>query len=426
MTGTITCPKCGHDFEPTQAMQNRLREQIQTQMQEQYQQRLDDLDREQQRLKKNEAQLSEAREAVKADAEAVQDKVQTLLRQKEKELQRKAMEKARADSAEEYQEKLAEEQDRASRLKDKLKEAQGREAALLKGQRELEEKQEAWELEKERQLAELRKSIRSEEQKVADDRHALKLREREETIGALKKQLEEAHRRAEQGSQQSQGEAFELELEDLLGRRFPEDRVEPVPKGVHGGDVLHRVYSGGIECGTILWESKQTKSYQASWLAKLRRDQRAAKADVAVLATTAMPDDCSTFALRDEVWVTSRTCIEPVATVLRSGVMRAALVARANEGRTEKMHLLYSYLTGPEFRLRMEGLVDAYAAMRKDLDDEKRALMRQWSKREKQLDFVVQGLSGFYGDLQGIAGQSIEGIEVLRLPGSPNGESADD
>lgn len=80
----------------------------------------------------------------------------------------------------------------------------------------------------------------------------------------MQRQIEALRRKAEQGSQQLQGEALELELESLLRARFPHDRIEPVPKGEFGGNVLHRVV------GSIFWESKRTRNWIDGWLPKLR------------------------------------------------------------------------------------------------------------------------------------------------------------
>ena len=114
----------------------------------------------------------------------------------------------------------------------------------------------------------------------------------------MQRQIEELRRKAEQGSQQLQGEALEIELERMLRSRFPRDLIEPVPKGEFGGDVLHRVLGpAGQTCGTILWESKRTKNWSDGWLAKLRDDQRAAKAEIALIVSSALPKGVETFDL---------------------------------------------------------------------------------------------------------------------------------
>jgi len=151
----------------------------------------------------------------------------------------------------------------------------------------------------------------------ASERLSMQLNEKERQIRELANKLEEASRKAQQGSQQAQGETLELVLEEQLRRHFPFDELQPVPKGEFGGDTLHVVRdSSGRECGRILWEFKRTKVWQSAWLSKLRGDQRAARADIAVIVSQAMPPDVPHFNEVDGVWVSSLSCTLPVATAL--------------------------------------------------------------------------------------------------------------
>ena len=243
------------------------------------------------------------------------------------------------------------------------------------------------------------------------------MKEKEETITAMQKQIEDLKRRAEQGSQQLQGEVQELELENLLRAKFPFDTIEPVPKGEFGGDALQRVVSpGGQPSGTILWESKRTKNWSDGWLVKLREDQRTAKADVAVLVTQVLPKGVESFDVVDGVWVTSPRAVLPVATVLRHTLLQVSMARQATEGQQTKTEMIYQYLTGPRFRHRVEAIVEAFSTMQEDLDKERKAIMKQWAKREEQIERVMGATVGMYGDLQGIAGKSLQEIEGLELP----------
>ena len=257
----------------------------------------------------------------------------------------------------------------------------------------------------------------------AEDELRLKLTEKDQTIESMRRQLEDAQRKAEQGSQQLQGEALELTLESLLASRFPYDLIEPVPKGEHGGDVLQRVRSPhGLLCGTILWESKNTKAWSDTWLAKLRDDQRTAKAEVAVLVSHVLPKDMETFSQIDGVWITHPRAAYPVAFVLRQTLIEVAASRQIAVGQQTKTELLYQYLTGTEFRQRVEAIIDAFTAMRDDLDRERKALLKQWAKREKQIEQVIHATSGMWGDLQGIVGKSLTEIEGLSLLALDAGE----
>ena len=181
-----------------------------------------------------------------------------------------------------------------------------------------------------------------------------------------------------------------------------------------GGDVLQRVFSsGGQACGTILWEAKRTKNWSDGWLAKLRGDQRAAKAELAVIVSKVLPVGVETFEFIDGVWVTSTACALPVAMALRQSLMELAAVRQTGEGQQTKMGMVYDYLTGPHFRQRAGAIVEAFTSMQEDLNTEKKAITKQWAKRESQIERVMQATVGMYGDLQGIAGKSLKEIEGL-------------
>jgi hypothetical protein len=234
----------------------------------------------------------------------------------------------------------------------------------------------------------------------------------------MQRQIEELKRRAEQGSQQLQGEVQEVEIESLLTARFPRDTIQPVPKGEFGGDVLHRVIGPlGQQCGTILWESKRTKNWSDTWLPKLREDQRAAKAEIAVIISQVLPKDVETFGLVEGVWLAHPRVLIPIAMTLRNTLVEVACARQASEGQQTKMELIYQYLTGPRFRQRVQAIVEAFSSMREDLDREKKAITKQWAKREEQIDRVMQATVGMYGDLQGIAGKTLQEIEGLEFQG---------
>jgi hypothetical protein len=240
--------------------------------------------------------------------------------------------------------------------------------------------------------------------------------EKEQTITSMQKQIEELKRRAEQGSQQLQGEVQELELEALLTSKFPQDQIQPVAKGEHGGDVLHRVAgSFGQSCGTILWESKRTKNWSDGWLIKLREDQRQAKAEIAIIVSQALPKEVETFEFIDGVWVTHPKAALPVAIAMRHTLMEVASARQASEGQQTKMEMVYQYLMGPRFRQRVQAIVEGFSSMQEDLDKERKVIMKQWAKREEQIVRVMHATVGMYGDLQGIAGKTLQEIEGLEL-----------
>jgi hypothetical protein len=307
----------------------------------------------------------------------------------------------------------------------KLAEAQKAQAELIRKQRELDDAKREMDLTIEKKVQESLTTVRDKAKLEAEEGLKLKVAEKEEQIAGMQRQIEELRRKAEQGSQQLQGEVQELELESLLRSAFPQDSIEPVPKGEHGGDVLHRVMGPIGLCGTILWESKRTKNWSDIWLAKLREDQRAAKAEVALIITQTLPKEVETFNLIDGVWVSSHRCAIPVAIALRYSLIELAAARQAGEGQQTKMELVYKYLTGPRFRHRIQAIVEKFGDMHEDLHRERKTMTKLWAKREEQIRCVVESTAGMYGDLQGIAGktlQEIEGLDIKLLSAEQDGE----
>lgn len=409
---TIICPKCKNEIKLTESLAAPLIESTRRDYEKRLAQKDVDLASRETSLKEREQALEKSKETVDAQ---VAEKLQSERAKISADEARKAK-LALSNDIEQKTKEVADLQEILKQKDEKLTEAQKAQADLLKKQRELDDAKRELELTVEKRVQENLAATRQQARKEAEDELKLKVSEKEQTIAAMQKQIEELKRKAEQGSQQLQGEVQELELETLLKTKFPRDTVEPVPKGEHGGDVLHRVIGPlGQICGTILWESKRTKNWSDSWLAKLRDDQRRAKAEIAVIISHAVPKDIETFGLVDGVWISNPQCAIPVAIALRHTLIETATARLASEGQQTKMELVYQYLTGPRFRQRVQAIVEAFGAMKEDLDKEKKAILKQWAKREEQIDRVMQSTVGMYGDLQGIAGKTIQEIEGLEF-----------
>jgi hypothetical protein len=258
--------------------------------------------------------------------------------------------------------------------------------------------------------------IQKRARQEAEDSLRLKVAEKDQVITSMQRQIEELRRKSEQGSQQLQGEVMELEIESVLASRFARDTIVPVPKGEHGGDILHRVHGPvGAFCGTLLWEFKRTRNWSDGWLSKLREDQRAAKAELAIIVSQVLPKDVEHFDLVDGVYVVHPRCVIPVATTLRQALIELAMARQASQGQQSKMEMVYQYLTGTRFKLRIQAIAEAFTSMQDDLDKERKVITRQWAKRAEQIDRVMHSTVGLYGDLQGIAGQPLLEIEGLSL-----------
>ncbi len=258
--------------------------------------------------------------------------------------------------------------------------------------------------------------MRTEALETFAEQHRLKDREKDKMITDLHKALEDAKRRAEQGSSETQGEVLELDLEKTLRGTFPMDDVEPVPKGIRGADLVHHVKGpDGHACGMILWETKNTKAWSDRWTTKLKDDAVMTRATVSVLVSSSLPANVERFGYRDGIWVTDYSSMIGLATALRMHLQELSFDKRASAGKGEKMEALYDYLSGPEFRQKVVAIVETFTGMKVQLDKERRAMERLWKEREKQIERVVLNTSGMYGDIRGIAGASVQQIEELEL-----------
>ena len=408
----IICPKCKTEIKLTESLAAPLLESAR----KQYEQRIADKETE---VARREAAIREQQTALAKAKEAIDEKVAEKLKTERATIAAEEAKKARTLLAADLETKtkeLAELQEVLKQRDEKLGKAQQAQAELIRKQRELDDAKREMELTVEKRVQELLATTREKATREAEDKLRLKVAEREQTIAAMQRQIEELKRKSEQGSQQLQGEVQELELETVLRGRFPRDRVDPVPKGEHGGDVLHRVFGSLPQsCGTILWESKRTKNWSDGWLTKLRDDQRTAKAEFAVIVSQVLPKDVDTFDHVDGVWITGPRTVIPVAIALRYSLIELAMARQASEGQQTKMELIYQYLTGPRFRQRVQAIVEKFTDMHEDLERERKTMTKLWAKREEQIRRVIESTAGMYGDLQGIAGKTLQEIEGLDI-----------
>lgn len=413
---TITCPNCKTEIRLTESLAAPMLAATRRQFEQQLAQKDDDIAKREQGLRDKERQLTEAKRTLD---EQVTDQVALKLSAERSRVIAEEAKKAKMASAAEMDAKVRELGELQEVLKardEKLAEAQKAQAELIKKQRELDDAKRELELTVEKRVQEGLTEVRTQAKREAEEGLKLKVLEKDQTIASMQQKIEELKQKAEQGSQQLQGEVQELELENLLRAKFPFDAIEPVPKGEFGGDALQRVMNqGGQQCGTILWESKRTRNWSDGWLTKLREDQRTAKADISVLVSQALPKGVEAFDVVDGVWVTSPRAALPVATVLRHSLLQVSMARAATEGQQTKTEMVYQYLTGPRFRHRVEAIVEAFSSMQEDLDKERKAIMKQWAKRQEQIERVMGATVGMYGDLQGIAGKSLQEIEGLEL-----------
>ena len=410
---TITCPSCKSEIKLNESLAAPLIEATRKQYEEAIVRKESD-------FAKRETAIREQQANLLKEKQSIDEQVLAKLKPERERIAAEERKNARlllTNDLEQKTRELANLQEILRERDGKLAEAQSAQAELLRKQRELDDAKREMNLTIETRVQESLTAVRDKAKLEAEGALKLKVLEKEEQITSMQRQIEELRRKAEQGSQQLQGEAQELQLESLLREKFPRDLVEPVPKGEFGGDVLHRVFGlQGQPCGTILWESKRTKNWSDTWLPKLRDDQRSARAEVALIVSQTLPKGVETFGFIDGVWVSESRCAIPVAIALREYLIGIASARQAGEGQQSKMEMVYQYLTGPRFRHRIEAIVEKFSDMQSDLDRERKTMLRLWAKREEQIRGVIESTAGMYGDLQGIAGRTLQEIEGLETP----------
>jgi hypothetical protein len=414
----IVCPQCSTPIKLTGSLAAPLIAQTRKHFEQQLASKEADFTRRETVLRQTQEDLAKAREAV--DEEVAQK-----LKAERASIAETEARKARVALSNELEQRdrqLADLQQNLTANNAKLAEAQQAQADVLRKQRELDDAIRETDLNVEKKVQASLVAVHAKAKLAAEEGLKAKLSEKEQQVASMKLQIDDLRRKAEQGCQQLQGETLELELESLLRTRFPRDLIEPVPKGECGGDVLHRVLGHtGQTCGTIIWETKRTKNWNEAWLAKMRDDQRVAKADIALIVSSVLPKGVDSFDLIDNVWVTEPRFAVPLAIALRQLLIDVTGNRQAREGQKTKMELVYQYLTGPQFRHRIDAILEKFNDMRDDLDRERRTMTKLWARREAQLSGVLDSTAGLYGDLQGIAGRSmpeIEGLDVLMIDSS--------
>jgi len=443
---TIQCPNCGTEIAISEVLGRQIRQDLEARLQQQMDERLrravaqaEGRARESSELELRDlkAQIEErSRKATEAEQrelalrarareleqaqQGMEQRLRTQLQAEYEAAARQRLESAVASALAEAGERSGAElkllQEQIAAQKERLAAAQAAELELRKQKDALEQRGRELDLEVARKLDEEKRRIELAVRQTVGEEQSLKLKEKEKQIEDLRRALEDAKRRSELGSQELQGEVLELDIQAALEQRFPHDRIEPVVKGARGADIIQRVRDNrGQECGSIVWETKNTKHWQPAWLDKLKEDQRQCGGNLAVLVSAVLPDGLSGFDRIEGVWVCDLKSWPALAAVLREQLIEVAFAHAASEGKQEKMELLYRYLAGDQFRARVAGIVEAFTALQQQVLRERRAMEKQWREREKQIERVMLNTTGLYGEMRGIVGAGIPAIEALEL-----------
>jgi len=382
-----------------------LRDRLRIELQADITQREAQLHQQQEEARKRDEELSKARLDLEAE---VTRRTQTKVRDLEA--------RAKADAEQALEARLKDLSEAVTRKDQDLQQFRELELGLRKKQRELEAAVLDADLKVQRTLAEERSKIREDAEARTQESHRLKDLEKDKLIQDLKSALDDMKRKADQGSMETQGEVLELDFEERLRRMFHLDDIQPVPRGIRGADLVQMVRTPvGADCGSIIWETKNTKAWSPGWISKLKDDMAETRASLAILVTVALPEGIARFGQVDGVWVSDPLSALPLAAALRQQLLQLERERQASTGKSVKMEMLYAYLAGNEFKGRVEGIVEAFTSLQDQLQRERRAMEKNWKEREKQIERVIKNTVGLYGDMQGIIGGQIPIIEALEL-----------
>jgi hypothetical protein len=417
----IVCPKCSHQIPLTESIAAPLLEAERHDFRQKLAARDAEFALKADELKRQQSEVAKARDSIE---EQVKQRLEAERGAAAAAATKRAREEVAGDLAG-LRQQLAETEQLLKARDGKLAEAQQAQAEAIRKQRELDEKTRELEITVEKRVQSSQAELTAKARQDAVDELKGQVLQKDTQIESLGRTVDELRRKLEQGSQQTQGEAFELELESILRGKFPLDLIEAVAKGETGGDIVHTVNGQiGAPAGIILWELKITKNWSDAWLPKLRDNKRAATADVALLISTALPKGIETFELVDGVYVAHPRCAIPVALTLRQGLLEITSARMTQAGQQSKAEQVYQYLTGARFKQRIEAMVERFKDMRDDIDKERKFMTKAWAKREAQTNAMIESTVGMVGDLHGIMGQAMPEIAAIDEPPMLEGKAA--
>ncbi|WP_309497114.1 DUF2130 domain-containing protein [Sulfurovum sp.] len=426
---TIKCPNCGTHIDIDEIFYHQIEEKFKQQHLQDQKKLQDEIEAKRKEYKTHLDTLKIKEDALKEEKEKFDEELKRATREQLKVERQKLHDELKKELVEEQSESVALLQKELNEKSEQVKELNASKIEIEKLKREKDEIASAAKVEAQKALSD---ELKFEKEKLAKQAQELKeqtlkevreaseleLKAKDEKIAQMAKSIEDAKRKAEQGSMQIQGEALELAIEEWLSSQFPFDTVDEVKKGAFGADCVQTIHTRELQnCGVICYESKNTKAWSDGWVSKLKQDMLKVNADIGVLVTSVYPNDMERMGFVDGIWVCNLTEFRGSVSLLRESLIRVHKTVQREENRGDKMTLLYNYLTGNEFSMQMNSIVEGFMTMQTELDKERRSLMASWKRRQKLIDGVLQNTTEMYGSLQGIAGASALGhIEALELP----------
>ncbi|MEL6123716.1 MAG: DUF2130 domain-containing protein [Bacteroidota bacterium] len=416
---SVECPSCGAAIDVDDVLRAKVDKELRAKYESDYRVK-------EEKLRSFQDKMVAERDQFSKEKEQYERRLKEELEQHLGQARKQLTEKLKKQLTEEKAEQIHTLQEELNQKSEQLRELNQTKAEVEKLKREKLEIRTQIELESERKLNTLLEQERKKIAALESEKNEFKLIESKKIIDQLKEQLQEANRKAEQGSMQLQGEAQELAIEEWLRSKFPMDTIEEIKKGVHGADCVQVVNTRThANCGLIYYESKRTQNWSKDWIDKFKKDIQNRKADIGVLVTSTMPKELDRMGLIDGVWVCTYSEFKGLCAVLRQQIVNLHQAIQTQENKGDKMSILYDYLTSPSFKNHIEGIVGAFQTMQEDLLREQRSMKKHWKQREKQIELIIDNTIGMYGSIKGIAGGAIAPVKALELDAGLDEEDPD-
>ena len=255
----------------------------------------------------------------------------------------------------------------------------------------------------------------SEIEKLEERNKALELK-LERTVKGLEDSqsgISKAISKTKDQSVEIQGEIAEELLQENLQTAFSDDNFLAIKKGQRGADIKQVIFSdGGYEAGSILFESKNTKSWSNAWVEKLKSDLNEDGANIGVLVSKAFPAKEKEILtqLDKRIWLCKPgPHVIGLVRALRDGILKEANQKNLENFKSKaSVDNLLEYVTG-DFINQIQAMGQAYQDLNDEMTKEKNAFKTKWNRRQKVLDRLADSITGVVGSIEGM------GVESLSL-----------
>jgi hypothetical protein len=263
----------------------------------------------------------------------------------------------------------------------------------------------------EKRVAEVQEALQRQRDDLLREKDAAILTEKAKVLKA-QSDVQDLQRKLEGKTAHELGEGSEIDLFEALKAAFEGDRIQRVPKGVNGADVIHEVVHNGKVCGKIIYDAKNRDAWQNGFATKLRADKLAQGADHAILSSNKFPKDKKEIHPQDGVIVANPARVLALAEILREQIVRMHELRISKEEREEKTVALYAFITSEQFK-NLLAQVEAQAGKMLELDTKEQETHRRvWDARGKLIRAVQKARADLTFEIDRIIGTAGNGPEA--------------